>query len=140
MPHKFPKYKLTNGLFGPTTKNHFYKPVGYHNKSAKTKKDKGKWILKQGEQYEVFRLSDEGEWKCIPNQGLFSILENGNVIFGENEERLAYFPNPQNKNDEWHGYPVHSSEFEISDDLIEKLVEEDVIDIRISIKILKGQL
>jgi hypothetical protein len=141
MKYKFSKYKLNaDGLFGPTSKTHFYKPVTYHNRTAVKNSDKNKWVLKQGEQYEVFKISDDGEWECKKNKGLFSILSNGDVIFGGNEERLSFFPTPQNPSDSWHGYPVDSGDYEPSSELIDKWLEEEIIDLRISIKILKGQL
>lgn len=138
--YSFPKYKKNGNQFGPTEKKHFYIPVHYHNKSASQNERKTKWVLKQGEQYEVFRISDEGEWNCKVNKGLFSILSNGNEILGENEERLAFFPNPQNSSDSWHGFPISSADYDISDELIKQWINAEVIDIRISIKILKGQL
>ena len=87
MAYKFPKQKLNeNGLFGPTSRKHFYMPVGYHNKTAASNPDKNKWVLKKGEQFEVFKLSDENVWECKSNKGLFSILSNGEEILGVNEE------------------------------------------------------
>lgn len=141
MSYKFPKYKLNKeGLFGPTLKKHFYQPVSYHNKTAATNPDKNKWVLKKGEQFEVFKLSDENVWECKDNKGLFSILSMGEQIFGSNEERLSFFPTPKNSNDSWHGYPVDSSEYEVSAALVDKWVDDKIITQRISIKILKGQL
>ena len=141
MNYSFPKVKLNKeGLFGPTDKNHFYQPVGYHNPTAKKNKDKTRWKLNKGEQYEVFRLSDEGQWNCKSNNGLFSILANGDVIMGTSEERLAFFPGPPNLNDAWHGYPVNSGEYEPSTALVDHWLEKKIIDQRIHIKILRGDL
>ena len=140
MSYKFPKAKLNNELFGPTNKNHYYFPVSYHNKTAKTNDHKTKWILKKNEQYEVFRVSDEKEWQCNINNGLFSILSNGDVVMGINEERLSFFPNPVNNIDAWHGFPVNSSEFEPSIELVDLWLKNKVIDERLYIKILKCQI
>src|ERR1700744_662835 len=93
MAYKFPKVSLNkDGAFGPTIKDHYYKPAGYHNRSAKNNADKTKWVLKQNEQYETFRVGDESQWLCDINKGLFSLLDNGQVIMGTNEERLSFFP------------------------------------------------
>lgn len=141
MKYKFPIVKLnTEGLFGPTTKKAFYKPMTYHNKTAKINKHKTKWSLKQNEQYEVFRLSNENEWACNKNNGLFSILSNADVVIGSNEERLSFFPNPINSLDPWHGFPVNSGNYEPSVELVDKWLDDKVIDERIHIKILKCQL
>lgn len=130
----------SDGTFGPTNKEHYYEPVFYHNKSAKKNSHKTRWILKKNEQYDVFKISDEKEWECNSNNGNFSILCNAEIIFGDNEERLAFFPKPSNAIDVWHGYPVNSSEYEPSETLIGKWLKDKVIDDRIYIKILKGQL
>jgi len=140
MSYNFPKVKLNkDGLFGPTANCNYYRPVAYHNRSAAGNPDKTKWVLNQGQQYEVFRISDEGYWICETNKGLFSILNNGDIILGSNEERLSFFPTPANALDAWHGYPVNSGEYEPSTELVEKWVKDKIIDQRVSIKILKGQ-
>lgn len=138
----FPKVaKNKDGNFGPTKNGNFYDSVSYHNKTAKKKSTKTRWILKQNEQYEVFRVSDEGKWICKENKnGLFSILNKGKVIFGENGECLAFFPKPINTKDAWHGFPVTCDSYEPSVVLVDKWLKEDIIDTRIHIKILKGQL
>ncbi len=141
MSYTFPKVKLNDdGLFGPTLKKHYYKPVGYHNKTGESSKHKTLWVLKQNEQYEPFRISDEKAWICAKNKGLFSILDNGNVIMGTNEERISFFPNPVNKTDPWHGYPIDSGEKDPSIDLVDKWLKDKIIDDRIHYKILKGQI
>lgn len=132
--------KNTDGTFGPTKNNNYYKPVVYHNKSAIKKKDKTKWVIKQNEQYSTFELSDESDWKCSTQKGYFSIIENGKFILGSNDEVLGFFPEVVNKSDPYHGYPVTSAEYEISEDLLNKWVSNKVIDKRIHIKLLKCQL
>ena len=128
------------GHFGPTTQNHYYKPVGYHNKTAATNHHKTTWILKQNEQFEVFRVSDENKWYCKERNGLFSILDKGQVVMGANEERLSFFPNTVNTTDPYHGYPVDSGEYEVSTELVDKWLKDKIIDNRLHIKILKGQI
>ncbi|QHS59846.1 hypothetical protein [Chitinophaga agri] len=141
MSYKFPSVKLNKqGLFGPTQRKHYYKPVTYHNKSANNNLHKTKWVLKQNEQYEAFRVSDEAVWHCDKNCGLFSILNKGEVIQGSNDERLSFFPTPNNSIDAWHGYPVDTSQYEPSTELVDRWFEEAIIDERIRIKILKAQL
>ncbi len=141
MTYKFPKIKQNkDGNFGPTKNDNYYHPVFYHNRTASTNANKTTWVLKRNEQYEVFRLADESKWNCNENSGLFGILKNGEVILGSGEERLSFFPNPANDNDAWHGFPVNSGEFEPSDKILEKWLEDDIIDNRMHIKILKGAI
>lgn len=129
-----------NGLFGPTSNDNYYKPIFYHNKTAKNNKHKTKWIIKQNEQYCTFELSDINNWKCESKNGYFSIIDNGNVILGSNEEVLGFFPEKINKDDPYHGYPVSSAQYEISHSLLKKWLDDDVIDDRIHYKILKCQI
>lgn len=141
MRYKFPRVKLNDdGLFGPTSKGHYYKPVSYHNRTAKREKHKSRWILKKNEQYETFKVSDESGWICLKKKGLFSILDNGHVVMGLFEERISFFPNTTNTADAWHGYPINSGECEPSIDLVDKWLEDKIIDARIHLKILKGQI
>lgn len=117
MKHVYPKITKKNGRYGPTTQNHYYQPANYHNRIAEKNHHKSKWILKENEQYEVFRVADENKWfversgnKNIKksDKGLCSMLERGNEVFGENGEVLAFFPVPRNEIDSWHGYPIAS--------------------------------
>ena len=132
--------KNLDGTFGPTKSNIFYKPVAYHNKSSINKKHKTKWIIKQSEQYCIFELSHNNNWKCPIRNGYFSIAENGAIILGSNEEILGFFPEIINKNDPYHGYPVSSAEYEISDTLLDNWLNTKVINKRIHIKLLKCQI
>ena len=116
-------------------------PVTYHNKTAAKNKHKSKFILKINEQYEVFRVADEAFWICSRNNScLFSILDGGNEIFGTWDERLAYFERPQNNGDAWHGYPVLSSDIEISEELLDLWQSTNIISLKIRKKIAKGEL
>jgi hypothetical protein len=127
-------------LFGPTNKANFYKPVRYHNKSSAKNVHKTTWVLKQGGQYEAFRIGDEAEWICKRSNGLFSILDMGNVVLGANEERLSFFPTPVNDNEPYHGFPVESGEYEPSVELVDRWLHDKIIDDRMHIKILRGQI
>ncbi len=127
MAYNYPKItQNADGTFGPTSVGHCYIPVSYHNKVAAPRDDKNKWCLKRNEQYEVFRLADEGQWMDDTPDGLYSIVDKGNEVLGENGERIAFFPIPKNENEAWHGYPKCNPQ--ISDRLIEKWHEDKVID------------
>lgn len=106
MTHIYPKLEPVNGVYGTTTKGHTYKPASYHNRMAIHNKYKTRWKLKPYQQYYVFKIADEGGWKDERQQGLYSIVDKGKEVLGENDERLAFFPEPSNDVDPWHGYPV----------------------------------
>lgn len=125
MSHTYPKVIKEDGKYGPTTQNHYYQPAGYHNRSASNNEHKSKWKLKEGEQYEVFRVADENAWIDSINDGLYSILDDGKEVFGSCGERLAFFPTPANANDTWHGYPKDDKG--ISRDLVNTWMETNVI-------------
>ena len=127
MAYNYPKVvRNVDGTFGPTIVHHYYKPVGYHNRGAAKRVDKSKWRLKLNEQYEVFRLADEGDWMDAESEGLYSIVDKGKEVLGENSERIAFFPKPQNDADPWHGYPKNNPL--ISDELLETWYQNQVID------------
>lgn len=132
--------KNSDGTFGPTSNDNFYIPISYHNKTAKNNPNKTKWKIRQNEQYCVFELSDINNWKCPERNGYFSIVENGNVKLGINEEILGFFPEKVNVTDPYHGFPVTSSDYEISDELINRWKKDEIINDRIYIKLLKCQL
>lgn len=127
MAYNYPKLvQNADGTFGPTTQGHRYCPIGYHDRVAKPRDGKNKWCLKRNEQYEVFRLADEGMWNNTDPDGMYSIVDNGREVLGLNGERIAFFPQPPNANDVWHGYPKNNPQ--ISDDLIEKWYVDGVVD------------
>lgn len=126
MPYSYPKVKKQNNQFGPTELGHYYMPAPYHNRKATNNHDKTKWILKQDEQYEVFRVGDESQWLSDKPSGIFSILNNGQEVFGERGERIAFFPYPANEIDPWHGYPVKCQY--VPDPIAEKWFSDSTID------------
>lgn len=124
------KCSLVNGEYGPNSCGHKYKPMPYHGVKAKKSKDKTRWAHPSYVEYFVFNLADEhGEgislegvedkrWVDDDGMGLYSLVNDCKEILGkDNEERLAYFRNPMNETDPWHGYPVDGAD--IGDDLIE---------------------
>ena len=132
--------KNTDGTFGPTPNGQYYLPVKYHNRTAKQNIHKSKWKLKENEQYNSFELSDIENWKCNVKKGYFTILDKGKIKLGTNDEVLGFFPETINIKDAYHGFPVFSSDYEISPDLLALWKEKEVIDDRIYIKLLKCQL
>lgn len=123
--------------YGPTNKGHFYLPVGYHNPTARKRTDKTRWCIKPPEQYEVFRVADEDSEHYQGDGGLYSFLDNIDEVLGlDNEERIAYFPKPENN--PWHGYPVSSKD--ISNEVIKHWKETGVISTRNYRNLLKREI
>lgn len=102
-------------------------------------------------EYDIFNLADEHDervlrdeplvrnlrWVNDDNKGLYSIKENG-CILGMSGERLAYFPQPRNEGESWHGYPTDSTN--LGDKLINHWFRIGVIDISVCRKLLKHKL
>lgn len=139
---KFPTHtRNSNGTYGPTTKDHYYQPAPYHNATARKRKNKkSRWQIKEGEQYEVFKISDEPYWICKINHCLFSIVQDGEVVLGQEEERLAVFPVPQNSFDAWHGWPTNSDNKKPEPCLLDKWEQDKIISSHIRRKIERGVL
>ncbi len=141
MAFTFPRHKRnSDGLYGPTTRQHFYQPANYHRITARSKPGKTRWCIKEGEEYEVFRLADEPWWFSQVHQCLFSIVDGGKEILGENGERLAKFAFPQNLSDPWHGFPVLSDEHKPEPDLLDMWQNKGIIPHHVRMKIERGRL
>ncbi len=142
MPYIFPIHTRNHDqTYGPTARDHFYLPAQYHGRTARRSENKTRWHIKESEQYEVFRVADEAIWKCTANQCLFSIIDNGNIMLGENGERLGKFPIPANPAESWHGFPFPSDEIERGGsfyDLLDKWENDGIITSNVRRKIVKG--
>ena len=107
-------------------------PMPYHNPTAGRRKNKSRWILDPGQQYNVFELADtplgdKANWMNDDESGLYGMLDScGMVLSKDGDERLAFFPVPRNEVDPWHGYPVDS--LELGEDLIAFWLEQRLID------------
>ncbi len=141
MAYDFPVHtRNPDNTYGPTSRGHLYKPQPYHRPTAKRSNDKTRWCLTEGEEFEVFRIADEPFWYCGATEKLYSIVDGGRVKLGENGERLAAFPPPQNESDPWHGYPIPSGEYDISDELLDRWEDEGVVSETIRKRIVRGKL
>ena len=95
----------------------------YRVVDGERREDKTHWVLKKPEQYHVFLIGDINE--LLDDRGIYSVLENCSVVFGENGQRIAIFETP--RNDTWHGYPIFSWEKPISDDIVIKMKDKGLI-------------
>jgi hypothetical protein len=85
---------------------------------------KTKWIIQENQEFCVFCLADENNWICQKNQCLYAIINNGETILGQTNERMAKFPIPKNNNP-FHGFPV--SRENISEELLDKWETSNII-------------
>ena len=136
MSYQYPSAtENNNGLFGPTNNNHYYTSVHYHKRNATHKKGKTRWAIPSNGEYHVFKTADENQWLCNNNNALFSVIDMGNEVLGENEERLGYFRVPVNTSDPWHGFPVMSSNYAPSSDLLDFWEKKGIIPYHFRLKI-----
>ena len=71
--------------------------------------------------------------------GLYGMLDDCREVLGkDNDERLAFFPVPQNTFDPWHGYPVDSAD--LGDDLINFWNDQSLISNITYARLLRHQL
>ncbi|MBQ6037409.1 MAG: hypothetical protein IJL37_01905 [Bacteroidaceae bacterium] len=138
MAYNYPFYtRNEDDTYGPTNKGHFYLPLSYHNRTARKRADKNRWRIKPPEQYEVFRVADDNSEYYQGDGGLYGFLDKMDEVLGlDNEERIAYFPDPGN--DPWHGYPVSSKE--ISNEVIKRWKDTAFISTRNYRNLLKREI
>lgn len=121
-----------------------YLSVNYHRSAAKSG-DKGVWSISRDE--EAFRFycahSHSNSSKHYP--GLWHI-ENNNSYVGNANELIAFFPEPINSDENWHGYPFTFARRSPVDriralkEVAEILREKKVISIARAKKIRQGDL
>ncbi len=141
MPYKFPGYQRnSDSTYGPTANVKFYLAVPYHNRNASPNPMKSRWCLAEDQQYEVFRIADEGNVFCQVNKALIGLLCDCTVILGINSERLSKFPCPTNSTDPWHGFPIRSNEIDLDEGLLERLESAGIISIKTRLRIVRGKI
>ncbi len=142
---------MKDGKFGPDSQNNYYQPKKEHWHKAQPAKGKTRWCHDRQYEFYVFKLADEHDemmplasgdcdkrWMNDDGKGLYSIVEGGLEKLGEHDERLAFFPTPQNSGDPWHGYPVKSTN--IKDNLIDYWSKNDIITYRICKLLLRHKI
>ena len=88
----------------------------------------------------MFQPSDEAWWYCGRSSGLFSIVQDGELVLGEGGERLAFFPTPSNARDPWHGFPVSSSDKQPSPAVIDRWMNDQIMSEHVRRKLEGGRL
>lgn len=79
-----------------------YLSLNYHHGAPD--RHKTKWALAREEECGVFCHAQEQDWDD-GDENLWSIGQNGSLIYGKTQERMAFFDG-SNASDTWHGFPV----------------------------------
>lgn len=150
MAFQYENVPMVDGEFGPNKSGHKYHPAPYHGCNAKPKKGKTRWDYPSPAEYHVFNFADEHtdtqrqdgtfdkRWLNDDGSGLYSMVDGCKEPLEKGEERLAFFPKPQNENDPWHGYPIGSED--VGDALIEYWHDENLIDENVYSRLLRHKL
>lgn len=151
MAYAFKIHKMIDGKrYGPTEKGWYYQPADYHGKLGKTQSRKGKkskeqehedkthWILNKSQQYDVFLEGVKGEF--MDKKNMFSVLDNCNVVMGEDNERIALFPVPPAGTVDWHGYPVSSKEEKLTNEIMDMFYNAKTINFTTYSRMLRRDL
>lgn len=115
-------------------------PKKDHLKTARKNKDKTRWIIKEGEEYSVFKISNERWYYCSENNALYSLVDDCSQVLGENGERIAFYGERSNPSDPWHGYPIFAKKRIPSSKLLDKMVATKFISESTRIRIEKSKL
>lgn len=150
MAYQFKTHKMVDGKrYGPTGNGWYYQPADYHGK-VKTQSKKGKkakekehenkthWVLNKSQQYDAFLEGVGG--KFMDSKNMFSVLDNCNVVMGEDGERIALFPVPPKGTVDWHGYPVTSKEEKLTDEIMDKFLNGKAINYTVYSRMLRRDL
>lgn len=137
MAYTFPAHRRgVDGRYGPTKNRRFYKPVGYHQPTARPNPNKTRWRIPESNQYEVFRLADESGWENALDNHKYSVIDRGDFVLGATGERIAKFPS--SATNDWHGYPVSGPR--LTPELLDQWHSGGIVSDRIRRKLHKGEL
>lgn len=151
MAYEFIKHKMVNGKkYGPTDNGWYYQPADYHGRVNKVQNKKGRrakesehenkthWVLTKSQQYDVFLEGVKG--KFMDSKNMFSLLDNCNVVLGEDDTRIALFPVPPTGTFDWHGYPISSKEEKLTNEIMDLFLNAKVINFTVYSRLLRRDL
>ena len=110
--------------FGLTSAGRHYLCAIWHRGAGDPSK-KTVWIITHDEEYTLFCDAEGSDWKDAP--GNYWGLKKGAPPLGQDDERIAKFPVPQNDHDPWHGYPVKSGSDKPPMELIDLWCDKSLI-------------
>lgn len=131
---------MNGRVYGPTAKGKTYLAVSYHQRTARKRKDKSRWVIDEPSQFAVFGQSDAESLHFPHGQVLVGLSTNCQTKLGCDDERLAKFLAPSEGANDWHGFPVFSAEFDFSEDFLDLLEGKKIIDRTTRIRLAKSKL
>lgn len=84
-----------------------YMSLNVHRSKTGTKHNKSIWNegLSRGDECHTFCEAHIHKWSDEEGD-CWSVVKEGEAPFGTRDERLAFFWEPQNDGESWHGFPV----------------------------------
>jgi hypothetical protein len=124
-------------IYSRPTHRKRYLSIGKHQSNANEKHSR--WISIIIER-DLFDFADYGNFEKNEGNNLSWVCQTGNMwslnqdrsSVGTMNQQFGFFQKPTNPNDEWHGYPVipfSKSRLHISETLLERWVNEGVLNI-----------
>lgn len=95
----------TDGISYISCSETSYLSLNYHRSQTSTKHEKACWDVPREDECHCFCESEIHQW-VDPKGNLWYVSDGGSVILGKDGERLAFFDEPENDGDPWHGFPV----------------------------------
>lgn len=138
-----------DNTYGPTLTGDYYISKEDHRRTAKKKFKKGviikaRWAIEEGQEFGVFKDANEkyAICFCIINNCLFGLVEGGDLVIGQEGERIAKFPGTNNNKDPWHGYPVDAidSQNRPTSEMLDIWTEQKRISLATRLKIERSHL
>lgn len=125
----------------------YYLSVTYHRSKARVK-DKSTWAISRDDEAKRFFCAFDHDRKSEEYPGLWHI-ETGGDFIGTAKELIAFFPEPINVDDAWHGYPYtfrrsakngNDNPGKALKEVAQRMLEGNEITVARAIKIRRGAL
>lgn len=112
-----------------------YKCIAKHQSQASS--EHSRWIDMNIEKH-TFDNADYGNfahsqglasWICTSQGNMYGLQQDYSDV-GTDKQQFAFFQKPANLHDEWHGFPIipfSKTRYAISDNLLKRWVDEEVI-------------
>jgi hypothetical protein len=133
------------GVLFESCDNSAYKSLDVHRSESRTRHPKSIWNkkLSRPDECHTFCEAKLREWRD-EHGDCWAVAKDGEMDFGTHEERVAFFWEPKNDRDPWHGFPVAGRRGltftrKLPDELIEQWFESGLISFSRKIQMLKGR-
>ena len=94
-----------SGIHYRSCGNSHYLSLNYHRSHSGTRDKKSVWAIPRPQECHTFCTAEAESW--IDGRGNYwAVAATEDENLGEDGERVAFFENPNNPNNPWHGFPV----------------------------------